>query len=137
MYKSLRISIADDEPDMRDFLARILPRLGHQVVSAADNGRQLVADFQHLHPDLVITDVRMPELDGLAAIQEIRRDRPVPVIIISAHQESKLLSEPPDRITLVLTKPINGQGLQDAIALLMDGDQATSAAAAPARLPRA
>ena len=40
MSKSLRISIADDEPDIRDYLARILPRLGHEVVSAAENGRQ-------------------------------------------------------------------------------------------------
>ena len=77
----LRISIADDEPDMRDYLARILPRLGYEVGSAAENGQQLVADFQRLSPDLVITDVRMPKLDGLSAVQEIRRDRPVPVIV--------------------------------------------------------
>jgi two-component system, response regulator PdtaR len=137
MCKSLRISIADDEPDIRDYLARILPRLGHQVVSAADNGRQLVADFQRLSPDLIITDVRMPELDGLSAIEEIRRDRPVPVIFISAHQDSKLLTEPPAGTTLILTKPIDRQVLQDAIAGLMDGDRAASAAVVPARFPRA
>ena len=122
MGKSLRISIADDELDMRDYLARILPRLGHEVVSAADNGLQLVADFQRLSPDLVITDVRMPELDGLDAVREIRRNRPVPVIVISAQQDSKALSEPPDGPTLFLTKPINGQSLQDAIAGLMVGN---------------
>ena len=124
MCKSLRISIADDEADMRDYLARILPRLGHEVVSAAGNGRQLVADFQHFSPDLVITDVRMPELDGLSAVREILRDRPVPVIIISAHQDSDLLQEPQAGRTLVLTKPINRQSLQDAITGLMDGDGA-------------
>ena len=143
MFKSLRVSIADDELDMRDYLARILPRLGHEVVSAAENGRQLVADFQRLSPDLVITDVRMPELDGLDAVREIRRGRPVPVIVISAHQDSQALSEPQDGPTLFLTKPINAQSLQDAIAGLMDGAQAAqaaqaaSAAAVPARFPRA
>ncbi len=124
MPKSLRISIADDELDMRDYLARILPRLGHEVVSAADNGRQLVEDFQRLSPDLVITDVRMPELDGLSAVQEIRRERPVPVIVISAHQEPGLIQQLPAGPTLLLTKPVNGQSLQKAISGLMNGDHA-------------
>src|SRR6476620_6381965 len=92
MCKPLRISIADDELDMRDYLARMLPRLGHEVVSAAENGRQLVTDFLRFSPDLVITDVRMPELDGFSAIQEIRRGRPVPVIVISADQNATLTS---------------------------------------------
>ena len=125
MGKSLRISIADDELDMRDYLARILPRLGHEVVSAAENGRQLVADFQRLSPDLVITDVRMPELDGLDAVREIRRDRPVPAIVISAHQDLDLPTEPDASPTLFLTKPINRQSLQEAIEVLMAGSGAT------------
>lgn len=124
MCKPLRISIADDELDMRDYLARILPRLGHEVVSAADNGRQLVVDIQRLAPDLVITDVRMPELDGLSAVQEIRRERPVPVIVISAHQERGQPQEPSANPTIFLTKPINGQSLKAAIDRLMDGNGA-------------
>ena len=119
MSKSLRVSIADDELDMRDYLARMLPRLGHEVVSSAENGRQLVADFQRLAPDLVITDVLMPELDGLSAVEEIRRDRPVPVIVISAHQDAAPSNQPLAGPTLFLTKPINRQRLQDAIAGLM------------------
>lgn len=124
MCKSLRISIADDEPDMRDFLARILPRLGHEVVSAAENGRQLVADCQRLAPDLVITDVRMPGIDGLAAIAEIRSARPVPVIVISAQTNPALHLDFLVGPTRFLTKPISSQILQEAIAGLMDGDHA-------------
>lgn len=122
MCKSLRIAIADDELDMRDYLSRILPRLGHEVVSAADNGRQLVVDIQRLAPDLVITDVRMPELDGLSAVQEIRRERLVPVIVISAHQECCQPQEPSANPTIFLTKPINRQSLKAAIDRLMDGN---------------
>jgi CheY-like chemotaxis protein len=126
MCKPLRISIADDEPDMRDFLARILPRLGHEVVSAAENGRQLVADCQRLAPDLVITDVRMPGIDGLAAIAEIRSARPVPVpvIVITAQTNPALLMDFLVGPTRFLTKPISGQTLQEAIAGLMDGNGA-------------
>jgi response regulator NasT len=122
--KSLRVSIADDELDMRDYLARILPRLGHEVVSVAENGRQLVADFQRHSPDLVITDVRMPELDGLAAIEEIRHEQLVPVIVISAHQDATLTNQAQAGPTLFLTKPINRQSLQQAIAKLMNGNSA-------------
>ena len=42
MSQSLRIAIADDEPDMRDYFQQVLPRLGHTVVAVAQNGRELV-----------------------------------------------------------------------------------------------
>jgi response regulator NasT len=80
MTKNLRISIADDEPDMRDFLVRMLPRCGHEVVSAASTGKQLVDHCLQLMPDLVITDIKMPELDGIEASHIIYQARPVPVI---------------------------------------------------------
>jgi response regulator NasT len=115
MSKSLRISIADDEIDIRDFLARVLPRLGHEVVSAAANGRELVTDVLRLSPDLVITDVKMPELDGLAAIEEFRRQREVPAIVISAHEEAAASLSQQTSPTLFLTKPINSHSLQMAI----------------------
>ena len=67
MNTELRIAVADDEPDMRKYFQRILPRLGHKVVAVAENGRALVdLCFQH-QPDLVITDIFMPVLPGLYA----------------------------------------------------------------------
>ena len=65
MKKSLRIAVADDELDMREFFQRMLSRNGHQVVSVAENGRQLVEQCRELQPDLVITDIKMPDLDGI------------------------------------------------------------------------
>lgn len=119
MTKPLRICIADDEFDMRDYLGRILPRLGHEVVAAAENGRDLVANCQRLSPDLVITDVRMPELDGLAAVRELRRTFATPVIVISAHQESGSSETMSAGHTLFLTKPVNRESLEEAIAIVM------------------
>ena len=112
---------------MRDYLARMLPRLGHEVVSAAENGRQLVTDFLRFSPDLVITDVRMPELDGFSAIQEIRRRRPVPVIVISADQNATLTSLVQAGPTHFLTKPINLHSLEDAISEVTNENGATRA----------
>jgi CheY-like chemotaxis protein len=60
MTERLRILVADDERDMRDYYEMILPRLGHQVVAAVENGRDLVEQCRALKPDLVITDIKMP-----------------------------------------------------------------------------
>ena len=67
---TLRIAVADDEGDMRNYYQKVLSRLGHQVV-VAENGRALVDACKANHPDLVITDIRMPELDGIDAATEL------------------------------------------------------------------
>jgi AmiR/NasT family two-component response regulator len=56
--KTLRIVIADDEVDMRDYLQKVLPRLGHLVVGVAENGIQLADESRKMLPDLVITDLK-------------------------------------------------------------------------------
>ena len=82
--KLLRIAIADDEVDIRDYLQKVLPRIGHQVVSASENGTDLIAACRTTAPDLIITDLKMPGGDGISALKEIWRDQPIPAIIISA-----------------------------------------------------
>jgi two-component system, response regulator PdtaR len=78
----LRIAVADDEPDMQEYFQKILPRLGHVVVSVAGSGRQLVEDCRSLQPDLVITDIKMPDMDGIEAAEALFLDRAVPVILV-------------------------------------------------------
>jgi response regulator NasT len=67
MSRSLRIAVADDELDMLDFYQRILPQSGHTVVAVAATGRELVQQCSEQHPDLIITDIRMPNMDGIEA----------------------------------------------------------------------
>ena len=67
MTRTLRIAIADDEPDMQEYYRTILPALGHVVVAVADTGRELVQKCRDQQPDLVITDVKMPDMDGIEA----------------------------------------------------------------------
>ncbi len=86
--KSLRIAVADDEADVREFFERYLPRLGHQVVASAEDGRRLVELCRTAKPDLIITDVRMPGLDGLAAVGELFREQSVPVIVVTAYSDA-------------------------------------------------
>jgi response regulator NasT len=120
MTKPLRIVVADDEPDMQQYFRKILPRLGHQVVGVAGNGRELVAQCQALQPDLVITDIKMPEMDGIEAATQIHRERPIPVILVSAYHDPELIARAEgDHILGYLVKPIKQADLGPTIALAM------------------
>jgi response regulator NasT len=120
MTESLRIAVADDEPDMRDYFAKILPRLGHRVVVLAQDGRELVEQCRAAQPDLIITDIKMPELDGIDAAVEIYKERAVPVILVSAYHDPGLIARAEaDHIMGYLVKPIKQVDLAPAIALAM------------------
>jgi response regulator NasT len=113
----LRIAVADDEPDMRDYFRRCLKRLGHEVVAVAQNGKELVAQCRAVHPEMVITDIKMPELDGIDASTEIYRQQPVPIILVSAHHEPSLVERAEsDHVLAYLVKPIRQADLETAIA---------------------
>jgi signal transduction histidine kinase len=80
-----RIVLADDNSDMRDYIERLLAP-SYEVHAVADGGAALSAARRE-RPDLVLTDVMMPVLDGLALLRELRSDpdlRTVPVIVLSA-----------------------------------------------------
>lgn len=115
---ALKILVADDEQDMRDWFQKILPLLGHKVVGAVENGRQLIAAARDSRPDLVITDIKMPDMDGIAAATEMYRDYPIPVILVSAYHDSELIARAEaDHIMAYLIKPIKQADLEPAIAL--------------------
>lgn len=118
MIQSLRIAVADDEQDMREYFQDILPRLGHTVVAAAKDGRELVELCRTAKPDLVITDIKMPEMDGIDAASKIYEERPVPVILVSAHHDADLIARAEmDHIMGYLVKPIKHSDLAPTIAI--------------------
>lgn len=78
-----RILVVDDEEQIRRILRTTLERAGHQVDTAAD-GNEAVAAYDPARHDLVITDIVMPEKEGIATIQELHRANPeVKIIAIS------------------------------------------------------
>jgi AmiR/NasT family two-component response regulator len=116
----LRIAVADDEPDMLMFFRELLPHLGHEVVAEAATGRDLVERCRGARPDLVITDVKMPDGDGLAAAAEVNRDGQVPVILVTAHHDGDVLAgTAADYIMSYLAKPVKPVDLQAAVHLAM------------------
>jgi len=78
----LRILVIDDEPAMIGAVAALVGSVGHRV-SAAYDGHEALRRFDADRPDLVILDLAMPGLDGIAVCQEIRRRGATPIIVLS------------------------------------------------------
>lgn len=118
MNRSLRIVVADDEADMREYFAETLPDLGHQVLAVAGTGAELLQFCRQLQPELIITDIRMPDGDGLSAAKEYAHERFTPVILFTAFHDSKILQEAADsHVFAYLVKPIERAQLESAIAI--------------------
>jgi AmiR/NasT family two-component response regulator len=114
----LRIAVADDERDMRQFFEELLPCMGHEVVGIVETGRQLTECCRTQKPDVVITDIKMPDMDGIEAAAAVNRERQVPVVLVSGHTEGDLLARSgAEYIMSYLVKPVKPADLQAAITL--------------------
>src|SRR5436190_9661717 len=90
----MRVVIADDHPLFRDGLRSLLEARGIEVVAEARNGREAVEQAQRLKPDVVLMDLNMPELGGLAATRLISAEQPgVKVVILTASDDDADLFE--------------------------------------------
>jgi DNA-binding NarL/FixJ family response regulator len=127
-----RILIVDDHPLTRDALAGLLGANGFDVVGEASGGEEAIGQARSLQPDLVLLDLSMPDMDGLAALPRIRDAAPdAEVVVLTASEdEGNLLgairagaagyllkSEPPDRIVGFLRGIAQGEAaLSGAVA---------------------
>jgi response regulator NasT len=120
MNRALRIAVAEDEPLMRKYLGETLELMGHQVVCLAATGRELLERALSLHPDLIITDIRLPDIDGLDAAGGVYASEQVPIIVISAFHDQDLIQRAErNHVLAYLVKPIKQQDLEPAIAIAM------------------
>lgn len=114
----LRIAVADDEQEMRQFFKELLPLMGHQIVGIVESGRQLADCCRQQRPDVVITDIKMPDMDGIEAAAVVNRERNIPVVLVSGHTEGELLARSgAEYIMSYLIKPVKPADLQAAITL--------------------
>ena len=89
----IRVAVVDDQAIVRAGLARIFsPADGFEVVAECADGRQAVEDLPALRPDVVLMDVRMPALDGIAATAQLRgREDPLQVLVLTTFGEDEVL----------------------------------------------
>ena len=90
------VVIAEDEALIRMDLAEMLAEEGYRVVGQAGDGQKAVELAEELRPDLVILDVKMPVLDGIAAAERIAAQRICPVVILTAFSQRELVERARD-----------------------------------------
>ena len=118
MTNPLRIAVADDDADMRLFLERFIPLLGHKLSSVASTGAELVEQCRAAVPDLIVTDVKMPGLSGLEAVEAVSQFAAVPSILLTGHPDRAVTERLRDRgVMAYLVKPVTEDDLAPAIAL--------------------
>lgn len=83
--RKVRVLIADDEPHIRGLISLILTSLGADVVAEATDGVQALNLYQQLSPDMVLLDINMPKMDGIAVLKRIMaiNDRALVVMLTS------------------------------------------------------
>src|SRR4051812_7903044 len=89
------VMVVDDEGDSREFVSRFLTRTGHRVSDAKD-GQDALHKLLHERPDIVVLDVRMPQMDGVGLLEIMRsylRWHHVPVVVLSAHATQEQLEK--------------------------------------------
>ena len=86
-----RVVIADDESIIRMDLKEMLTNLGYLVVGEAGDGLSAVNLGRELKPDIVIMDIKMPDLDGIAAAKILTEERIAPVLLLTAFSQTELV----------------------------------------------
>lgn len=113
-----RVVIAEDEALIRMDLAEMLGEEGYEVVGQAADGARAIELAEELRPDLVILDVKMPVLDGIAAAERIAAQRIAPVVILTAFSQRDLVERAREAGAMAyLVKPFSRQDLVPAIEM--------------------
>ena len=118
--KSLRLVIADNESIIRLDLREMLEDAVHEIVGEAVNGRKAVELTRMHRPDLVIMDIKMPEMDGITAARKISEEKIAPVLLLTAFSQPEIVEQAKDSGVLgYLVKPVQESNLFPAIEIAL------------------
>lgn len=115
-----RVIIADDESLIRMDLREMLTNLGYLVVGEAGDGRSAVNLARELRPDIVIMDVKMPDMDGIEAARILTEERIAPVLLLSAYSQQELVQRARQAgVAGYLVKPFRESDLTPSIEVVL------------------
>lgn len=111
----MRIVVCDDEPLARERLVRIVQESGHEVVAQATTGAEAVIAVKSKQPDIILLDIRMPEMDGVRCAQELAKlEHPPAIIFVTAYDHYAIAALKANAIGYLL-KPANKDELLEAL----------------------
>ena len=115
-----RVVVAEDESLIRLDIVEILRDNGFDVVGEAGDGETAVQLATELRPDLVVMDVRMPQLDGIKAAERLTRDHVAPVVLLTAFSQKELVEQAGEAGALAyVVKPFTPADLLPAIEIAL------------------
>ncbi|MBM3128316.1 MAG: response regulator, partial [Chloroflexi bacterium] len=111
-----RVIIADDESVIRADLREMLTTLGYLVVGEAGDGQSAVNSARELKPDIVIMDIKMPQMDGIEAAKILTQEKIAPVLLLTAYSQRDLVDRAKEAgVVGYLVKPFREQEIGPAI----------------------
>ena len=117
---SIRVVIAEDESVNRVDLEEELEQQGYEVVGAAADGEAAVNLTRELHPDVVLMDINMPEMDGIEAAETLTREKLAPVLLFTAYSDDELIERARAAgVVHFVTKPWREKDLKPAIEIAL------------------
>lgn len=127
MSSKLRTLVAEDEAAIAVALCSGLENVGFDVVAQVATGTEAIRMASVLKPDVVVMDIRMPEMDGITAADKIYEEHRIPVVILTAHPDQDLVERASEAgVFGYLLKPISPEGLRAAICTALSRAQAVA-----------
>lgn len=115
-----RVIIADDESLIRMDLREMLTNLGYLVVGEVGDGRSAVNLARELRPDIVVMDIKMPDMDGIEAARVLTEEQIAPVILLTAYSQQELVDRAREAgVVGYLVKPFKESDLTPAIEVAL------------------
>jgi DNA-binding NarL/FixJ family response regulator len=116
--QTLRVLVCEDEEPIAEVIAFELEELGYEVVGVARNGLEAVDAALSLDPDVLLLDVNMPHMDGLAVCEKLLREHPLPIVMVTCYDDPEFVVEVEAAgAQAYVLKPTDGRRLRVAITL--------------------
>jgi two-component system chemotaxis response regulator CheY len=121
LSRDLVVLVIDDNVGMRSIMTAVLRALGFTAIKQADDAVEALKVIPQVKPDLIITDIKMPVLDGVTFVRNLRADESnpfseVPIIVATGHTEEKHVKACLEAgVDQFLAKPITGRALAERI----------------------
>ncbi|MBR6541683.1 MAG: response regulator [Anaerotignum sp.] len=119
MIEKYKILLVDDEEEVRTSMIQKIDweKSGFVVIGDAENGKDALEKIEILEPDVVLTDIRMPYMDGLELAQELRRQRPSVKVVIFSGYDDFVYAKQAIQLNIIeyILKPVNARELTDIL----------------------
>jgi AmiR/NasT family two-component response regulator len=118
--RDVRVLIAEDDYLNSEMIKGLLEEAGYTVAGEAADGFETIEMTRSLQPDVVLMDIKMPDMDGLEATRRIYESCPTPVVVLTAYERSELVEEASAvGVGAYLVKPPNAREMERAITIAM------------------